>query len=279
MAGSPYGSARHQGRDGRTVVDMKRALMSGRNWFMTMGRRGLIHATLEQGNGVADTLADEPIEYIENRKVLIPIVPGVFSRPIIDSIRANAYEAHEAAQLDSLIQTGEVILEIGAGCGFISTYCAKNPETKAVFCVEANPSLIPVIKLTHEINKVHVTVFHEILAKTDGETDFYVHEDFWASGTANWLGKKVVKVKTTAFQRRLNQVRPTMLVVDIEGGEVDLFDDVDLTGIKKIMVEIHQPTIGRRGVKKLFDTLSAQNFHYDMWHSTYSVVTFSHVDR
>lgn len=70
-----------------------------------------------------------------------------------------------------------------------------------------------------------------------------------------------------------------MLIIDIEGGEDGLFDDVDLTGVRKIMLEIHQPTIGRRGVKRLFDQLSAQNFHYDMWHSCHSIVTFSHVDR
>ena len=52
-----------------------------------------------------------------------------------------------------------------------------------------------------------------------------------------------------------------------------------LTGIKKIMVELHQPTIQRRGVKKVFDLLSAQSFHYDVWHSSRSVVTFSHVER
>jgi len=37
--------------------------------------------------------------------------------------------------------------------------------------------------------------------------------------------------------------------------------------------------IGRRGVKRVFDLLSAQDFHYDVWHSTRSIVTFSHVDR
>ena len=101
---------------------------------------------------------------------------------------------------------------------------------------------------------------------------------FWASGTHSFLGKPI-KVKTTAFQSRLNQIRPTMLVVDIEGGEETLFEDVDLTGVKKIMIELHQPTIGRRGMKKVFDLLSAQNFHYEVWHSYYGVVTFSHVDR
>jgi FkbM family methyltransferase len=218
------------------------------------------------------------IKCVSNHDVLIPILPEIFSENIIRSIHAGTYEAHEAKELNALIQPGEVILEIGAGCGFISTCCAKNPNTKAVFCVEANPRLIDIIRLTHEINGVEVTVFHEILSQETGEVDFYLHEDFWASGTHSFLGKPV-KVKTTPFQQRLDEIKPTMLVIDIEGGEETLFDNVDLTGVKKILLEVHQPTIGRHGMKKLFDLLSAQNFHYDMWHSMHSVVTFSHVDR
>jgi hypothetical protein len=45
-----------------------------------------------------------------------------------------------------------------------------------------------------------------------------------------------------------------------KGGEDGLFEGIDLTGVRKIMLEVHQPTIGRRGVKRLFDQLSAQNF-------------------
>jgi len=220
----------------------------------------------------------EGYECFENRGVLIPVIPGIFSDDITNSVKLGSYESHEASVLDGLIQPGEVILEIGAGCGFISTYCAKNPRTYKVFCVEANPNLIDPIKLTHAVNAVTVPVFNEILGNEDGETDFYLHRDFWASGTHSFLGTPI-RVKKTSFQSRLDQIRPTMLIIDIEGGEEKLFEAVELKGVKKIMLELHQPTIGRRGIKKVFDLLSAQGFHYDVWHSFYSVVTFSHVDR
>lgn len=220
----------------------------------------------------------EGYECYTNHGVLLPVVPGIFSGAVAASVRSGRYEEHEAAELDGLIQPGEVVLEIGAGCGFISTCCAKNPHTERVHCVEANPRLIEVIRLTHRINGVDVAVHHEVLGREDGETDFFVHEDFWASGTHDFLGERV-RVPVTSFQKRLDETRPTLLVVDIEGGEEALFEDVNLAGVKKIMVELHQPTIGRRGVKRVFDLLSARDFHYDMWHSTRSVVTFSHVER
>jgi hypothetical protein len=69
-----------------------------------------------------------------------------------------------------------------------------------------------------------------------------------------------------------------MLVVDIEGGELDLFERVNLRGVNKIMIEVHQQVIGRRGMLRLFNALAAQGFHYDQWHSSRNVVTFTHVD-
>jgi FkbM family methyltransferase len=220
----------------------------------------------------------EGIPCFANRGILIPVVPGIFSDFVTAWVLAGTYEMQEASVLDALIEPNEIILEIGAGCGFISAYCAKNANTKAVYCVEANPQLIEVIKLTHHINGVDATVYGEILAKDAGEAEFFVNKDFWASGTDKSLGT-MIKVKTASLQERLDALRPTMLIVDIEGGEETLFDGVDLACVRKIMIELHQHVIGRRGVKKVFDVLSAQNFHYETYHSASSVVTFSNVKR
>ena len=69
------------------------------------------------------------------------------------------------------------------------------------------------------------------------------------------------------------------VVKGIEGGEMDVFDHIKLTGVKKILMEIHQNVIGREGVKHVFDTLSAEGFHYDVWHSKQQIVLFSHIKR
>lgn len=220
----------------------------------------------------------EGVEFYLNGGVLLPTVPGLFSPQIVDTIKRGDYELQERDQLPGLLRSDDVVLEIGAGCGFMSTLVAKSLPARSVHCVEANPALIDVIRLTHRANQVEVDVHHEVLSDAGAEVDFYLHEDFWGSGTHSFLGKPI-KVPATPFQHRLDAVRPTMIIVDIEGGEESLFDGADLRGVMKIMVELHQPTIGRRGVKRLFDTLAAREFHYDSWHSSRSVVTFSHVDR
>lgn len=201
---------------------------------------------------------------------------------LTDRIRAAMkegwYEGHEAAELDHLIQDGDVVLEIGAGVGLISTLAKLNPKTQRVYAVEADPRLIPIIARTHALNGVDVTIYNEILGPSSGEAQFTIHDDFWASSAGGTNGKSIA-VPMTSFQDRLDEIKPTFIIADIEGGELSLFDGVDLTGVNKIMIEVHQYVLGRKGMKHLFDTLSRQNFHYDQWHSSRAIVTFSHVDR
>jgi len=228
--------------------------------------------------GRAETENGECAEVFLCNGIKVPVIPSLFSPPIVESIKRGDYECYEANELKHLVEDDEVILEIGAGCGFISTLCALDPRVKSVHAVEANPAMIPVIKLTHKLNNVSPVVYNEILAKEDGEVDFFVHEDFWASGTADFLGRRI-SVKSTSFQRRLDAIQPTMLIVDIEGGEQQLFDDVNLNGVKKILMEVHQNFIKRNGIKHVFDMMGKHGFHYDQNHSHRAIVAFSHVSR
>lgn len=189
------------------------------------------------------------------------------------------YEAAEAAEVPYIMQNGERVLEIGSAIGFLSTLVAKSGKSSRVIAVEANPELVELSKRTYAINNVDVEVYNEILAAEDGEGDLYIHADFWSSSIRPWDGGRRVAVPKRSFQKRLAEWRPTLILVDIEGGEESLFDGIDLAGVERIMLEVHQENIGRAGMKHVFDVISAQNFHYDQWHSSRRIVTFTSVSR
>lgn len=115
----------------------------------------------------------------------------------------------------------------------------------------------------------------------EAKVPFYVREDFWASSLSPRPPgyTRVDQVPLHSFQALLDTFRPSFIACDIEGGESTLFRGLNLTGVTKILVELHQKVIGRRGMKRVFDTLSQKGFHYDQWHSSGSVVLFSHVTR
>lgn len=211
--------------------------------------------------------------------IKLPLVRSVMSKNMINTLLNGYYENEEANALSTVIQDNEVVMELGGGIGFLSSLLARNIKIKEVHVFEANPHLIELIKHTHMLNDVKAFVYNEILGKTEKPLNFYIDEDFWSSSTILHDCKEVVTVTQSSFQARINEIKPTLLIVDIEGGEVELFDHIELHGVKKILIEIHQNVIGRHGVKHLFDTLGSEGFHYDVWHSSRQIVLFSHVNR
>jgi FkbM family methyltransferase len=214
--------------------------------------------------------------------VKIPVHEDVFSPNLLKSFTEGRYEQHEARELGRIIQQGERVLEIGAGVGFISTIVSRNPLTSSLRCYEANPRLIPIIREVHELNGVgNAEVRNGVLGHAGGSATFYLRKDFWASSLSQgpFPYQETVEVPCFDFNREIEEYRPTLIICDIEGGELDLFEQAVLTGVKKVYLEVHQRVLGRRGMLRLFQAMGVRGFHYDQHHSSGSVVLFSHVAR
>ena len=202
---------------------------------------------------------------------------------MIEVIRSGRYEGGESREIARIVQPGERIVELGTGIGFIAICAMKTSQVQKLATYEANPKLIPLIEANAAQNEVKFEVHNAIVAPkaTGGTAPFYLRKDFWASSMAPqpWGYVEKVEVPVVSFDSVRETYRPTMLIVDIEGGETHLFRDIALTGIKKIYMELHQNVIGRVGMKNVFDFMSSKDFHYDQHHSRGSVVLFSHVLR
>lgn len=215
--------------------------------------------------------------------VELAIDPEVMSPTMIEVIESGKYEGTEAREIARIVQPGERIVELGAGIGFIAITALKTGKVDRIASYEANPKLIPLIETNARTNGVEFPVINAVVdAREDGGTvPFYLRKDFWASSMSPgpWGFEAEVAVPRVSFASVRECYRPTMLIVDIEGAEEQLFRDVALTGIRKIYMELHQNVIGRVGMKNVFDFMSSRDFHYDQHHSRGSVVLFSHVLR
>lgn len=216
--------------------------------------------------------------------IKIPIDDRIFSPVIINSLESKEYEHQESSELPWIIEDGERILEIGGGIGYISALAARDKRTSSIRVYEANPFLIPLIKNIHRINCIEgVEVLNGVLSNNKNETKskFYLRQDFWASSLKEkpWDYNEVIEVPNMSFSQEIKTFNPTLIICDIEGGELDLFQNSTLEGVNKVYMEVHQDVLGRRGMKSLFDVMSDKGFHYDQWHSCRSVVLFSFVYR
>lgn len=213
--------------------------------------------------------------------VLIPDDPRFLVGAVREAIFGGWYEKAEANELKGLIAEGERILEIGSAIGFMSTLMSRDTRVKQILCFEANPKLIEFCRHVHEINGVKdVRIENAILTTDDSlrEVKFYLHDEFWASSTSKIPGyQSEIVVPTKQLAEVLSEFTPTMIVCDIEGGEVDLFASADLTGIRTVLLEIHTWIVGRASIKRLFDAMSRNNLVYDEKASSRKIVAFRRI--
>lgn len=225
------------------------------------------------------------IEIVEHFGIRLHVDPEFMSPKLVKALKAGYYEAPEARNIGKIIQPNEVILEIGAGIGFMTALMLKNPDVERVVSFEANPLLIPKIQRTLSENGLggqRFELHNAILSNTfpDKNVEFHVHKDFWASSlvrTSDTIRSHSLPV--TGFDETIKAVRPSLIVCDIEGGEEDLFSKATLSGVRDVYIELHQRVIGGKGIRNTFQKFHDYGFHYNQNYSSGSIILFSRVEN
>lgn len=187
------------------------------------------------------------------------------SPAIRHAIDAGWYEQEERRVLEATLRPDDRYLELGAGSGYITARACQLIGDARVVAYEANPELAAVAAETAEHNGFHPAIFNAILGMEDGETDLFVASDFWDSTTVdNGAGHKI-RVAVRSFDRELARTQSTYLMVDIEGGEVDLLGAMPLPDhVRAVCVELHPDRVGATPIQRLLVKLINEGFHLDL---------------
>jgi hypothetical protein len=132
-------------------------------------------------------------------------------------------------------------------------------------------------------NNVDFDLKNEIVVSKNFQqtsVSFNVVEDFWSSSSKHLHANIIntVNVTTTDINETIRKFKPTYLVVDIEGGEEDLFDDCDWiehSPIKKVLLELHADIIGEDQCFKVMNNLVQKGFKMSFDGAPKNVVYFS----
>jgi FkbM family methyltransferase len=172
-------------------------------------------------------------------------VGGHLSRRIQGALYRGRYEAPELACLQRALRPSDVVLELGTGLGLLAAYCARRVGSERVFTFEANPGLRPLIEETFRLNGVAPTLETVMLGPACGRRAFYVDQDFWRSSTVRGTRPvQEVDVPVRSFNEELARTRPSVLIIDIEGGEAELIEHMRLEGVRTVIIELHPRFIG-----------------------------------
>lgn len=185
----------------------------------------------------------------------------------IERINAAEYEGQEMAGALHVVRPEDVVLEIGAGIGLVGAVIAVNAKPRAVHSYEANPELIPAIEALYAANGLQdrISVRNAVLVSAPERPDsvtFHVHSSYLGSSLIEPSGRKsrAVEVSTESFSEVCERVRPTVLVMDIEGGELEILRHADLSGFRAMVLEFHPKAYGIGGMRDCKNILRAAGF-------------------
>lgn len=226
----------------------------------------------------------EGVEYVRYgwSRIEVAISKPPVSDDIRNKITSGIYESREARSIQRLFDRDEVVVELGAGVGLISTIAMKSGKVRRLHTFEADERLVPLIQATHKRNGIENVTVHNVAVSGDPEAvsrgylDLAMRKNFPGNSTMS-AGPKVrtTRVKVRSLGSIVAEYRPSVLIVDIEGAEEHLFTGVDLAGVMRVSMEIHPHHLGTEGVRRVFDDLHAAGLIYDARFSHGGVPVFS----
>jgi FkbM family methyltransferase len=198
--------------------------------------------------------------------VSLEVPDRLLTKCIRDRLEAGKYEANEARAAQLMIDYGDRVLELGAGVGYVSSICAMLAGAGNVMSVEANPRLLNTARTNLDRNDCEETVLLHgavVGAKVKGDR---VHlkdaHAFWASSLGAAEEEDTISVPALVLSDLLEVHKPTVVIMDVEGAEADLFDTPWPDFVRVITVELHPNRYPDTVIKRIFDGMSASGLIY-----------------
>lgn len=212
----------------------------------------------------------------------------IVSDKVVDTIRLGHYERFEGRRSRRFVADGDRVVELGGGLGFISTVIMDHHAVADYQVVEADPRLTEMIRRTHRLNRIEGPLTINSCVATCGEdllragtVTFHVGSKFCASSLLEMADAKLkhtVEVPVVSLADMIATHRSNVLICDIEGAEVDVFNGTPLPTLTKILAELHPHRIGQSGIRELFRCLDAIGFVYEGDSSSGNVAAFRRLD-
>lgn len=149
------------------------------------------------------------------------------------------YEEDEKALIENYLEKNDVVLELGGCIGVISSIINSKLENKENHLVlEIDPRKFNFLKINKKINNSGFKLFNGVLSNKKGL--FYESSTNFLSGslTENETELPVESSSLKKLEMHYN-LKFNVLVMDIEGGEVEVINSINLDNFNKLIFEIH----------------------------------------
>jgi len=211
-------------------------------------------------------------------KIVVPLSATAELEKTRRRVYLGTYEGPERRALGDIIRKDDIVLEIGAGVGIVSASIASLLEDDANLTVyEANPNLEKSIVAVAEANGFSYRPRIACIGAQDGLVEFFVNDQSFESSSGflrNSAEQRKINVQQHALSTVLDELHPTVLVIDIEGAEAQVLDTTFPSHVRAMSVEFHPHITGNNVISGIVKGLLDQGFDLLIDSSSERVLVF-----
>ena len=185
---------------------------------------------------------------------------GAVSRQVRNGLFKENYEEPERILIRHSLTRGDRVLEIGGGIGFVSLLCAKICGPENVLTYEANPAMTAIIQRNYALNGLAPQLRCKAITAREREATFFVSDNIISSSLHERKEARAQTVLADPLDEVIAEWKPTALVMDVEGAETTLLPSSKLTGVTKIILELHPHIVGEPAITTLKKYLQELGF-------------------
>lgn len=187
---------------------------------------------------------------------------GCAAEEIPKSVRSSlfkgTYEEFERELVEKVVRPGDHVLEIGTGIGLVSLLATRLAGVGNVLSYEANPALEPIITANYRRNGWEPNLRMKAVTVEGGPLTFYQSDNIVSSSSVDrQLNQRQMTVQSDPIGAVIAEHEPSILVMDVEGAEIDLLTRADLSGVRAIIVETHPHIVGAEKTDAMIAHLNA----------------------
>jgi FkbM family methyltransferase len=183
----------------------------------------------------------------------------------------GTYEKFECDLVKQHVTAGAKILEIGTGIGLVSLVATRLSGQGNVLSYEANPKMEATIRANYLLNGFEPNLRMKALTADGRELTFFQDQNILSSSLHERdIKSTTITVPSVAINDVLKEAAPSVILMDVEGAEVELLEIADLSNVKVMIIEMHPHIVGHDVIDGLLESLNAQGFTpAEQQHKTY----------
>jgi FkbM family methyltransferase len=166
----------------------------------------------------------------------------------------------ERALVRKIVKAGDRVLEGGGGLGTVTMNLAHIVGPGNLIVYEPSPLAADILEENLRRNGLSAELRRKGLSDRSGGETLVRTADIVGSSSVAEVEGDTIDIATDSLSDVIEEFAPTVLVLDIEGKEIDALCSSPLDGVRTIIVEIHPRECGDAAYNRMYRHLFEAGF-------------------